>query len=212
MLHQLLPSGVSPEGAIAIPSRNLLVTANEVDLVEDGLARAHVMIYALADAERAGLSVDHRRRQPTPLIGWGALSGLAADPAAPGKLYAVSDSVYGMQPRIFEIDATAAPARISGAIDVTRDGQPAQKLDLEGIAPDGEGGFWLASEGRSDRLIPHALDPRRRRRRDRRGDRLPRRSSRPRETRYGAEGVAVGRRQASGSPSSANGATTRRAR
>ena len=34
---------------------------------------------------------------------------------------------------------------------------PAQKLDIEGIAPDGEGGFWLASEGRSDRLIPHAL-------------------------------------------------------
>jgi hypothetical protein len=33
----------------------------------------------------------------------------------------------------------------------------AQKLDLEGIAPDGKGGFWLASEGRSDRLIPHAI-------------------------------------------------------
>ena len=28
---------------------------------------------------------------------------------------------------------------------------------LPGIAPDGEGGFWLASEGRSNRLIPHAL-------------------------------------------------------
>ena len=48
------------------------------------------------------------------LIGWGALSGLAADPTTPGRLYAVSDSVYGMQPRIFEIDATAAPARITG--------------------------------------------------------------------------------------------------
>ena len=34
---------------------------------------------------------------------------------------------------------------------------PAQKLDLEGITLDGEGGFWLASEGRTDRLIPHAL-------------------------------------------------------
>lgn len=28
-LKQLLPSGISPEGAVAIPSRNLLVTANE---------------------------------------------------------------------------------------------------------------------------------------------------------------------------------------
>lgn len=49
------------------------------------------------------------------------------------------------------------PARIVAAIDVTRAGYPAQKLDLEGITLDGEGGFWLASEGRTDRVIPHAL-------------------------------------------------------
>ncbi len=36
---QALPSGIGPEGLIAIPSRNLFVTANETDLVEDGLAR-----------------------------------------------------------------------------------------------------------------------------------------------------------------------------
>jgi len=40
---------------------------------------------------------------------------------------------------------------------VTRGGVPAQKLDLEGIAPDGDGGFWLASEGNTAKLIPHAL-------------------------------------------------------
>ena len=39
---------------------------------------------------------------------------------------------------------------------MTRDGNPAQKLDIEGIATDGKGGFWLASEGRTDRLTPHA--------------------------------------------------------
>src|SRR5690606_20963641 len=44
-LLQLLPSGVGPEGAVAIPDRNLLVTANETDLGEDGGARSHVMIY-----------------------------------------------------------------------------------------------------------------------------------------------------------------------
>ena len=54
---QLLPSGISPEGLVAIPSRNLLVTANEVDLVEDGGARSHVMIYELAEGD-AGLSDD----------------------------------------------------------------------------------------------------------------------------------------------------------
>jgi hypothetical protein len=30
-------------------------------------------------------------------------------------------------------------------------------MDMEGIALDGDGGFWIASEGRSDRLVPHAI-------------------------------------------------------
>jgi hypothetical protein len=62
-----------------------------------------------------------------------------------------------LQPTIFEIDATQEPAVVTVAIPVTRGGMPAQKLDMEGIAPDGEGGFWVANEGRTDRLIPHAL-------------------------------------------------------
>jgi hypothetical protein len=69
----------------------------------------------------------------------------------------VSDSVYGIQPRIFTIDATQVPALITAAVTVTRNSEAAQKLDIEGIALDGKGGFWLASEGRTDRLIPHAL-------------------------------------------------------
>lgn len=154
-LKQLLPSGVSPEGIVAIPERNLLATANEVDLRADGLAPAHVMIYALADGAPTYPMLTSQGSDP--LIGWGALSGLAADPAEAGKLYAVSDSVYGAMPRIYTIDATQTPARITAALDITRGGDPAQKLDIEGIAPDGNGGFWLASEGRSDRLIPHAL-------------------------------------------------------
>lgn len=90
-------------------------------------------------------------------IGWGALSGLAADPSVPGKLFAVNDSFYSMQPTIFTIDATQQPAMITAATRVKRNGAPAQLLDLEGIASDGEGGFWLASEGRADRMIPHGL-------------------------------------------------------
>ncbi|WP_447396510.1 esterase-like activity of phytase family protein, partial [Staphylococcus aureus] len=38
-----------------------------------------------------------------------------------------------------------------------RDGIAAQKLDIEGITLDGKGGFWLASEGDSAKLVPHAL-------------------------------------------------------
>ncbi|MFM2389799.1 MAG: hypothetical protein RLZZ437_1354 [Pseudomonadota bacterium] len=155
VLKQLLPSGISPEGMVAIPARNLLVSANEVDLREDGLAPAHVMIYALAEGTPAYPMITSAGAEPA--IGWGAMSGLAADPATAGTLYAVSDSVYAMAPTIYTIDATQTPARITAALPVTRFGQPAQKLDLEGIAPDGEGGFWLASEGRSDRITPHAI-------------------------------------------------------
>ncbi len=155
VLKQLLPSGVSPEGLVAIPGRNLLATANEVDLRADGLAPAHVMVYALAEGTPAYPMITSEGTAE--LIGWGALSGLAADPATPGLLYAVSDSAFAAEPAIYTIDATRTPARITAKTVVTRGGDPAQKLDLEGIAPDGNGGFWLASEGRSDRLTPHAL-------------------------------------------------------
>lgn len=154
-LHQLLPSGIGPEGILPLPERNLLVTANEVDLIEDGGVRAHVMIYELSDAPAAYPTITTEGTEE--LLGFTALSGLAADPVDAGKLYAVNDSFMGLQPRIFEIDATQTPARITGAIAVNRDGRPAQKLDMEGIVADPEGGFWIASEGRTDRLIPHAL-------------------------------------------------------
>ncbi|SNX74146.1 phytase-like protein with esterase activity [Cereibacter ovatus] len=153
-LLQLLPSGVSPEGLVAIPSRNLLVTANEADLREDGLAPAHVMIFDRAEGAPAYPMITSDGSDP--LIGWGALSGLAAGERA-GELFAVSDSVFGMAPTIYRIDATQKPARIVDSLPVLRAGQPAQKLDLEGIALDGQGGFWLASEGRSDKLVPHAI-------------------------------------------------------
>ncbi|PWJ18080.1 esterase-like activity of phytase family protein [Jannaschia seohaensis] len=152
VLAQLLPSGVGPEGYAVPADRGLLVTANEGDLTEDGGARAHVMIYRYGAA--APVYPHLTSEGADELIGWGALSGLVADG---DRLYAVNDSFYGMQPRIFTIDPSQIPARITGSVDVTRGGMPAQKLDLEGIATDGEGGFWLASEGRSDRLVPHAL-------------------------------------------------------
>lgn len=152
---QALPSGIGPEGAVAIPSRNLFVTANEVDLIEDGGVRAHVMIYELQDAAPAYPQIRSVMDGDRP-IGWGALSGLSAHPTDAGTLYAVNDSFYGLQPSIFEIDATQTPAVITRRIAVTRNGAPAQMLDLEGVYADGEG-FWLASEGRTDRMIPHGI-------------------------------------------------------
>ena len=155
-LMQLLPSGISPEGAVAIPGRNLLVTANEADLREDGGAGSYVALFEYAEGEKAYPTLRSAMVDNAP-IGWGALSGLVGDAEKEGTLYAISDSFYSMQPTIYTIDATKKPAEITKALVVKRDGQPAQKLDLEGITLDGKGGFWLASEGDSAKLVPHAL-------------------------------------------------------
>ena len=155
-LTQLLPSGISPEGAVAIAGRNLLATANEADLGEDGGARSHVMLYEYAEGTPAYPTLVSRDLDGK-IIGWGALSGLVGDAEKEGILYAVSDSFYGMQPSIFTIDATKKPAEINNVIHVTRGGQQAQKLDLEGIALDGKGGFWLASEGDPAKLVGHGI-------------------------------------------------------
>lgn len=155
--QQSLPSGIGPEGSVAIPPRNLFVTANETDLRADGLAGSHVMLYELAEGEAAYPQLISDLDADGHPIGWAAISGAVADAAKPGILYAVSDSVLSGEPAIYEIDATAKPARIVKKTVVTRGGAAAQKLDLEGITVDGEGGFWLASEGRSDKLTPHAL-------------------------------------------------------
>ena len=154
-LTQLLPSGISPEGVMAIPSRNLLVTANEADLGEDGAARAHVMIYELSDAAPAYPMLTSAGAEK--LIGWGALGALASVEGVEGRLFAASDSVYSAMPSIYEIDITQSPAKIVAQTVVTRGGQPAQKLDIEGLTSDGEGGFWLANEGNAEKLVPHAI-------------------------------------------------------
>ncbi len=154
VLKQILPSGVGPEGYVALPERNLLVSANEKDLIEDGGPRAHVMLFELQDAAAQYPTLTSKGAEE--LIGWGAISGMVADEN--GMIYAVNDSFYGFQPSIFKIDPSQTPAKIVDVIRVHRaNGAPAQKLDLEGITLDGKGGFYLASEGRTDRAIPHAI-------------------------------------------------------
>ncbi|SHJ18311.1 Esterase-like activity of phytase [Palleronia salina] len=150
VLRQLLPSGIGPEGYVTIPERNLLISANETD---DAGARAHVMLFEYQDAPAVYPHLTSAGMDQ--LTGWGAISGQVM--AEDGTIYAVSDSFYGMQPTIFHIDVSETPARIVDAIRVTREGQPAQLMDMEGITLDGDGGFWIASEGRSDRLVPHAI-------------------------------------------------------
>ncbi|MFZ7090874.1 esterase-like activity of phytase family protein [Primorskyibacter sp. 2E233] len=150
---QVLPSGIAPEGIIAIPDRNLFVTANEKDLGPEGGVRAHVMIYEYQDTPATYPQITSAGADT--LIGWGANSGMVA--GKDGVVYFVNDSFYAFQPTIFTVDTNQTPARIIKALPVTRNGQAAQKLDMEGITLDGDGGFWIASEGRTDRLVPHAL-------------------------------------------------------
>ncbi|MDT1063559.1 esterase-like activity of phytase family protein [Paracoccus sp. CPCC 101403] len=154
VLTQILPSGIGPEGLVTIPQRNLFASANETDLGEDGAARAHVMIFERAEGEPAYPTIASTEDD---LIGWGALSGLTVDPTDPTVLYAISDSAYANQPSIYRVETGAKPARITARIVVSKDGKPAEKLDLEGISADGKGGFWLASEGNPEKEIPHQI-------------------------------------------------------
>ncbi len=146
---QALPGGIGPEGLLAIPARNLFVTAAENDLREDGLIGSVVTIYERSDAPAAYPTIVSADKDGKP-IGWAALSGTVADAKVAGKLYAVIDSAQSVG-RILTIDATKTPALITDAITVTRDGKPAENLDLEGIALAADGGFWLASEGNPER-------------------------------------------------------------
>jgi len=153
VLAQLLPSGIGPEGYVTIPERNLLISANEADLGPDGGVRAHVMIFEYAEGAAQYPTLTSAGADE--LIGWGAISGMVA--GEDGIVYAVNDSFYAFQPTIFVIDTNESPARIVDAIRVTREGFPAQSLDMEGIALDGEGGFYVASEGRPARGRWHAI-------------------------------------------------------
>ncbi len=151
---QFLPTHVGPEGSLAIPSRDLFAVANEVDSAEDGV-RSHVSLYQFgAEAPSYPTIVsgmDPERQAP---VGWGALSGLAADPKDAGKVYAVNDSFYD-EARIYTLDVSSQPAKIL-SYKTVRGGQQ-EKLDLEGISLASGGGFWLVSEGNPKKELKHLL-------------------------------------------------------
>lgn len=193
-LLQTLVGGVGPEGLKAHPGRGLLVTASEADNREDGGVGSVVTLYQYGFAAPdypTLVSANDARGLP---IGWGAVSGLAAHPQKAGHLFAVTDSFY-QQGAILRIDATATPARIVQSLTVTEKGQPAKGLDLEGVAVARDGGFWLASEGNPERAKDKTQSQLIKT--NARGQ-IERRIDLPAElqavaTRYGFEGVTVGR-------------------
>lgn len=170
--QQLLPAGLSPEGLLAIPERNLLVVASEVDSRAD-LVRATVSIYQLGDEATYPLIVSADRADGSP-IPWAALSGLVVDPADSETVYSVHDSFY-VRSRIYTLDVSAVPATITSELELNDSGtvlsaaldalastlpdlgsfnpdalvgaDGSVNLDPEGIAVGIGGGFWIASEG-----------------------------------------------------------------
>lgn len=146
--HQVLPSQVGPEGLLPIPSRNLFVVASEDDDRGDAI-RSSLIIYRLdADAPTYPTVTSASRDDGTP-IPWGALSALASHPADTDTAYSVYDSFYRAS-RIFTLDVSGFPARITGET-VLRDALGnTVDLDPEGLAVRSDGSFWVASEGGCD--------------------------------------------------------------
>lgn len=172
---QTLPAAVGPEGVLAIPSRNLLIAASEEDSRGD-VIRSALNIYQLADGAPQYPTLRSANRADGAPIPWGAMSGLAADPADATRVYAIEDSYYGAN-RIFGISTATRPAVLDREIRITDSAGvfaalalPAAgadaadvfdatdlaaminadgtvNIDPEGIAVASDGGFWVASEG-----------------------------------------------------------------
>ncbi len=144
---QTLPTGVAPEGILPIPQRRLLVVAAEADSADDNV-RSNIAIYVHGNWTPTYPEMVSVEADGVPL-GWGALSGLAANPSDPQMLYAVPDSFYA-QSRIFTVDVGSTPALIV-AQRVLHKNRETVDYDLEGVAVAADGGFWLVSEGHPGR-------------------------------------------------------------
>ncbi|MFA6013010.1 MAG: esterase-like activity of phytase family protein [Desulfobacteraceae bacterium] len=151
---QVLPTNAGPEGLLSIPCRNLFVTASETDSA-DVKVRAAVQIFSLDASEPEYPAIESAMDPVTSApIGWGALSGLAADPADISTLYAVSDGFFS-QSRIYTLDISVKPALIESYVPVT--GGATGKYDLEGITVSSQGGFWVVSEGNPSKKMKNLL-------------------------------------------------------
>ncbi len=169
---QVLPTGLGPEGLLALPKRNLFVVANEED-DRGGKFRAGISIYKRKAYEPNYPTIVSLDRPDGSLIAWAALSAFAADPVDSTRAWTVQDSFFNKS-RIYEMDVSGAPAYITKEIVIRdTDGIFFDKLlamedpdafpefdatalvnddltiniDPEGLARRVEGGFWVASEG-----------------------------------------------------------------
>ena len=160
-LLQVLPSGVGPEGiAFDYDSKTLAVTA-EKDARDKGF-RSSITFYSLVDTDMPfypTLESMPRADLPDTYIPFSALSGLAASKTDGNVLFTVEDGEF-RSTRILCIDTDASPACVFMEDFITDDNgvlsdalgtelvnpDGTVNLDLEGIASDPEGGFWVVSK------------------------------------------------------------------
>lgn len=162
-LLQILPCTNGPEGMVAMPERNLLAVASEVD-ERDNVIRSSVAIYELSDMDPIYPYLISDAREDGTFIPFAALSGLSAS-SDENVLYTVEDSFF-KQNRVLAIDISSHPAVITAEMRIT-DPNGAMKACVEAsganatsminddmtvnIDPEGisavDGGFWVVSEG-----------------------------------------------------------------
>lgn len=154
-LVQVLPTGVGPEGLLPIPGRNLFIASTE----GDDPVRSQINIFRLETGVPAYPQIESIVKADGKPIPWGALSALSADKDDVNTLYTVHDGFY-QQSRIYRVDVSAHPAKISDEMVLYKDGATVN-YDLEGLAQRSDGSFWLVSEGANNagdsKLTPNLL-------------------------------------------------------
>ncbi|RMB07724.1 esterase-like activity of phytase family protein [Eilatimonas milleporae] len=154
--RQVLPTGLAPEGMIAIPERGLFVSASEDDVREDKF-RSTLSIYQLQAQTREQYPAVVSLSAGGVPITWAALSGLTIDTERTDLVtgYSVDDSFFS-QSSIYKWRMIGGRMAIQQKIPLTENGQPVG-IDPEGIAIQtgeifigGSAGLWIASEGNGD--------------------------------------------------------------
>lgn len=164
VLLQILPCTSGPEGMVAIPERNLLAVASEVDERENKI-RASVAIYEFSDMDPVYPSIISDTREDGTFIPFAALSGLSVDPNEENILYTVEDS-FSKKNRVLTIDISSYPAVIKGEFRIMDSNEVMKEcveaaganattminddmtvnIDPEGISVQDDGS-WVVSEG-----------------------------------------------------------------
>ncbi|XYI04246.1 esterase-like activity of phytase family protein [Sorangium sp. So ce1128] len=144
VLKQLLGAPMRPEGAVAIPSRNLVAVSGEGD---DGVGGGIWLYRSVTDPAEVGHGHDvYEARSGGP--GFSALGALTYEPAT-GFLLATPDNAFARQ-RIWSFWPDHGERRMQLVRElILKDSAGAELAgyDPEGIAVNPEGGYILASEG-----------------------------------------------------------------